>query len=268
MKETNTFLNRQKVKASRDWVRKLKFFERALFSLGIVFLGLAALYGLHQVVFMSSAFAINNITVDGSLRYATANGITELSGVKKGDNLFWVSVSDVRDRVRMNQWVKSAAVRRMLPDTLCIYVEEYAPVALALSNGELYFVDANARPFKRVESDDEKDFPVLTGLEIDDGGNFFGEDKERAATMLALISEYEKGRFGTERGAAEVSHDKADGYSLITLHKPVQILFGHSAFGEKLSLIDRMLEAISSRPGRIQYILANEAGRLIVKYAS
>jgi cell division protein FtsQ len=60
-------------------------------------------------------------------------------------------------------WIRTVEVTRSLPDTLQLRVEERAPVALA-SLGDLYVVDAEGAPFKRVSPAETLDLPLLTGL--------------------------------------------------------------------------------------------------------
>lgn len=267
-RDVGSFLERQKVRSQRDWMRKLKIFERVLFSVGIVLLGLAALYGLYKVIFMSRIFSVAEIRVDGGFHYTTANGIAMLSGVNVGDNLFSMDAGAVRARLHMEPWVKYAAVRRKLPNTLCIHIEEHEPMALALSGGSLFYMNDEAQIFKKAEASDEKDLPILTGLDIEGDGSLTETESLRAETMLFIAGFFRQSRFLSERGIAEINYDSVNGYSIITLEKPMRILLGHTAVEDRLGTVDRLFAEIRNRPGRIQYMLANESGRVVVKYAS
>ncbi len=266
--EQSVFLKRQSVRRRRDWTRRLRQVERGLLSTAIVMAGLALLYGLYLVVFTGEAFAVKRIVVDGEWKYLTAEGLGGLSGVREGDNLFWISVADVHSRLATEPWVKATAVRRRLPDTLMVYVEEHRPAALLALDSGLCYVDADGATFKWAEGNDDRDFPVLSGLSAADCGPQSEDDSLRLKEMLLLMELFRATGFGKERDVAEVHFDRITGYSLVTKESPSQILFGHSALAERAAALDRMGPAILSREGRIQYMLANEPGRIIVKYGT
>lgn len=264
----SVFLERQEVRRRRDIGRKLKQLERILVSFGIVLMGLAAIYGLYQLVFMGSTFAVAKVVVEGKWRHLTAQGLAEFSGIKEGDNLFWINIDDVKDRIRQEPWVQASAVRRRLPNTLWIYVEEHNPAALVLGDEGLFFINDKGYVFKPVEAEDQKDFPVITGLKIPGDGAITEDDRRYLDEMLGLMDIFIESDFGRERGVSEVHFDNVAGYSLITKKEPMQILFGHKDFHERIENLNRMTGAITSRSGRIQYMLANEPKRIIVKYAN
>lgn len=264
----SVFLDRQEVRRKRDFGKKLKQLERLLVSFGIVLMGLAAVYGLYQLVFMGQTFAVAKIVVEGKWRHLTAQGLAELSGVKEGDNLFWIKIDDVKDRIKQEPWVESVAVQRRPPNTLWMYVEEHRPVAIFAGDGGLHCVDDREAVFKAVEAGDAKDLPVITGLKMQEDGGIAEDDRLRLGQMLGLMDFFVKSEFGAERGISEIHYDGAAGYSLITKKEPMQILFGFENFKERIENLSRMTRAISSRPGRIQYMLANEPKRVIVRYAN
>jgi len=260
----SVFLQRQTVKRRRRWVVKLRQVERALLSMLIVLAGLAALYGLYRLVFLGPAFSLEKIVVDGNWKYLSAQEVADISGVQSGQNLFWLSVGEVYDRLHESPWVKEAAVRRRLPDTLYIYVEEYRPVAIVSSDG-FYYVDANATVVKKVEANDDKDMPLISGIPVE-GGRLGEEGDLRIREMLAVIDAFERSNFGRRHGLAEVHFDELNGYSVFTRREPMQVLIGQSDFAGRMRKIDRMETAIAARQGRIQYMLTDEDGRIIVKY--
>ncbi|MFH0798910.1 MAG: FtsQ-type POTRA domain-containing protein [Pseudomonadota bacterium] len=265
-KERSVFLIRQTVRKHRGWTRRLKVAERLLVSFAIVIAGLVCLYGFYLMVFTGSTFATRQIVVEGKWKYLTVQGLADLSGVMEGDNLFWTSVAGVHAKLITNPWVRSTAVQRRLPGTLWIYVEEHQPVALLLTGEGLSYVDEDGEPFKRVEAGEDKNFPVFTGLSsaLRDDGTL--SDGDHVKEMLRIIELFRGSEFGRERDVAEIHYDVIKGYSLVTQREPMQIMFGHNAVAEGVGQLDRMRAAFAARPGRIQYMLADEPGRIIVKY--
>jgi hypothetical protein len=259
------FLKRQTVRKRRRWTQRLRQAERAFLSLLVIAVGLVAVYGLYRLVFLGDAFRLEKMVIEGRWHYLSAGRVAELAGVEKGDNIFWISVPAVYERLRSEPWVKEAAVRRRLPDTLSIFVEEHRPVAIVAGDGFSY-VDAGGKVIKRVEVGDDRDFPVITGI----GGtpDADGPDEARLAEAAGLIAEFTASEFGQRCGISELSFDGANGYSIFTRREPMQIVVGSGDLDEKIAKIVRMSRAIAERPGRIQYMLVNEAGRIVVRYRS
>lgn len=261
----SVFLERQSVRRRRRWGLKLRQVERALLSALIVVAGLFLVYGLYRLVFLGSTFQVKQIRVEGRFAAMTPAAVEELSGVRRGDNLFWLSVSEAHRRLSAAPWIRDAVVRRKLPDTVWIFVEEHQPAAI-LAAGGLQYVEANGAVIKRVESGEARDFPLLTGIEPDDEGAISQEDAGRIREMLSIAELFRATGFGQGQEIAEVHYDPVEGYSLITRREPMQILIGLSDLADRIAQLDAMSRAVTGHGGRIQYMLANEKGRIIVRY--
>lgn len=264
-KEMSMFLDRQEVRRKHGLFLRLKQLERVLISLVIVFVGFACLYGVYQMMFLGPTFSIRKIEVAGELKNISPDELIGLSGIKEGDNLFWVNVSGVHRQIIGNPWVKSVVVRRVLPSTLWIYVKEKEPLALILIGSDLYFVDEDGDPFKRAEYFEDKNLPVFTGLESMDNTPV-GKDESQIKIMLSIANLFSKSEFGGSRDLAEIHFDVVKGYSIMTRKEPVTILLGHAAFEDAIARVEEMFTAISGRPGRIQYMLVSEPNKVVVGY--
>ena len=81
-------------------------------------------------------------------------------------------------------------VTRELPATVRIIVEEQVAVGMA-TLGDLYLVNADGEPFKKLESEDVLDLPLLTGVDRD---TYVQDPRGTAARFrdgLALAHAYE-----------------------------------------------------------------------------
>ncbi len=110
----------------------------------------------------SPRFALRNFQSSG-LHRATEKELLRLAGIAPGTNLWSLDASAVAQAMGAHPWIRTVEVTRSLPDTLRLRVEERAPVALA-SLGDLYVVDADGAPFKRVSPAEALDLPLLTGF--------------------------------------------------------------------------------------------------------
>jgi cell division septal protein FtsQ len=261
----DVFLKRQDVRRRRQWGRRLKQVERLLLSLLVVVVGLAMLYGLYRLVFMGFAFGVKRVEVEGSWSMLEAGDVARRSGVEAGDNLFWISVEEIHDRLSEEPWIKEVAVRRRLPSTLCIYVEEYNPWAIVASN-DFYFVDREGTLIKKVESGEGKDLPVMSGLSVGSDGEMGDVDRARLSEMLAMLDAFDASLFGRNEGVAEINYDDVQGYSIVTRQNPMRILIGKEDAGARIMQVDRMMKAITAGRPPIRYMIAKENGRVIVRY--
>ena len=254
------FLQRQKIRSRSRWTKRLRQLERILLAVAFLMAGVVCVYVLYWMIFLGPTFAVRRVMVEGNWIHLTTSDLAARSGVQEGDNLFMLSMGDVHRKLRSNPWVRTTVVRRMLPDTLWIYVEEKRPVAIVAAD-ELVYVEASGRVIKKIGPGEKRDLPVLTGI-----GKLDAKGARRMKSMLKIVELFGTSSLGKKLGLAEVNYDQITGYSLVTKSKPMQVILGQTAFGKRIGQIDRALSAIASRPGRIRYMIANEEGRLVVGY--
>jgi len=63
-----------------------------------------------------------------------------------------------------------------------------------------------------------------------------------------------------------VSYSAMRGYSVVAGDGPMQVLLGPDDPLGRIEHLDRFAPAIGSRGGRIRYVIADEPGRVVVKY--
>jgi cell division septal protein FtsQ len=251
----SVFLERQKVRKRKAIGKWFRLVERILFSVAIILGGVALLYGLYLLVFLGPVFSVREINIEGKIVRSTLQSVIDSSGVKEGENLFGINVEKVHENLKANPWISHAAVRRRLPHTIWIYVDEYDPAAVVGTKEGLSFVDHEGTIFKKVEGTDPKSLPVITGIA-----------PEKIKEALSLLSLYEGSSFGQNWGISELHFDNAKGYSIVTEKGPVEILLGQDAYASRLDLLSRWQGVIGRKGGRITYIIANEEKRITVGY--
>ena len=133
----------------------------------------------------SARFALRTVQVVGA-EHATEAELLALGGVQRGANLWALEAADVARAMATHPWVSSVDVRRALPDTLQVRVEEHAPAALAVM-GDLYVVDAEGVPFKKVSGADALDLPLITGVTREEAARAPEETAARFRTALNLL---------------------------------------------------------------------------------
>lgn len=94
----------------------------------LVIASLIVVLGLTYLMVHSPFLNVDHIRITGARR-ETPSAIRRATGVQRGDALLFVNAGAVARRLERLPWVAQATVRRELPGTLAIEVEEYVPTA-------------------------------------------------------------------------------------------------------------------------------------------
>ncbi len=142
------------------------------------------------IIFLrSSYFAIKDIKVEGMNYYSGAE-VINMSGATTGRNiLFDAGKSEIQDNLEKNPYFKSVKVKRKLPSTIIIKVEERPQIA-SIQFGDSYIViDDEGIVLRRADLDPK--LTLLTGLTISKmtiGENIEAEEKEILAMTLRMLN--------------------------------------------------------------------------------
>ena len=105
----------------------------------------------------------------GELHRAAAGlapGAGEAVGAAAGQNLFALDVAALEKAMLQHPWVRGGGGDAALPPRVSVEVVEHTPEALVVL-GDLYVLDEEGEPFKRVTPGDGLDLPLVTGVERD-----------------------------------------------------------------------------------------------------
>ena len=116
----------------------------------------------YQYVTTSAHFEARAVAFEPT-PHLSAERLAELMGLPPGTNILAVDVDAMRSKIEADPWVASATVQRELPDTLHVTVQEHEPVAVLLA-GYFYLLNREGEPFKRIETGERGELPVITGV--------------------------------------------------------------------------------------------------------
>lgn len=191
----------------------------------------------------SRTFALADVQVLGQSE-ATDVELVRLGGILLGQNLVRMDVSAMERSIATHPWVKSVRVTRHFPSRLTVEVEEHRPVAL-LSLGELYVVNEDSVPFKRLKAGDGFDLPVITGMDRGSFGELRSEGLETLRTAVALIEAYGTEPAIAKQPLAEVKLHP-EGVTAVTTDGQ-EIEFGEGEVTAKLRRLSRVRQELHAR---------------------
>jgi cell division septal protein FtsQ len=218
----------------------------AVLSLAVVALAWPA---LRAAVSGQSYFAVREVVVRAP-HGVSAEHVRRIAGVEPGKSIWTVDPAAVERRLRAEDWVRSAHVRRELPHRVVIQLRAERPVAIIAVDGreggpKLYFLGAHGRIFAMVSDGDGRDFPYLTGLEAADvqGAALGARAIRRALGLLRLVA---RGGAGV-RAVSEIHVDRTRGLTLLPVAPRVPVELGWGGYGAKLARLPAVLKVWAGR---------------------
>ena len=158
------------------------------------FLAVAGILAASALFLRSDYFAIKEIQVSGN-SYYTADEIRNMCRSELGRNILFDSgISETEARLGEEPYFASVEIRRKLPDTISITVEERHQQAAFIYGEDFVVIDDEGVVLRK--TDVAPELTLLTGLTIsrmDMGEKVDAEEKENLATVLKMLRTMESG---------------------------------------------------------------------------
>ena len=214
----------------------------------IVFITAALVVGYDRIL-RSPDLRIRETVVKGC-QELTEKEILTLASVRSSANLLTINRDAIARRIRANPWVREVFVGRELPGRLVIVVRERKAVALLERDEGLYLVDGEGTPFKKLETGEESDLPVLTGCVR--GGILDGALVKKS---LALLNDLAGIKDGPEIGkVSEIHGNETFGLSLFA-DTGLCLQLGFDGYENKLKRLTSVMADLDRKNLRMGFLL-------------
>ncbi len=214
------------------------YFLRKLAQL-VLILGVVVFLFAATVYFRTSeTLGIKHVSVIGKLKHMTIDDVILLSGIKRSDKLFAIDLGAVRAGILRHPWVDDVTIRREFPDTIQISVTEATPVALLMIDG-FFLVDAHGRVFKKWEAGDERNLPVISGLNKDFVTTYPAMAAKQLTKVLDFLKFVNEQEFYKMDPVSEVSLDAVYGFTVVTSERPLTIFYGNDDVETKQKKLEK-----------------------------
>lgn len=227
------FLFKPKKNHNRKWEQRPQlyrgrfFYVRQVVQVALVIFSVVSLVALFLFFRQAEALKIDDIVVTGKPSHVSQSGIVRLSGIQKGENIFFVDLSEVQKSILRHPWVAAVQVRRDFPDQIQIHVTEHQPAAV-LAAQDLYLVDDQGVIFKKMEPGDAGDFPVMTGFNRDWLEKFPHVMRERVRACFETLIFLQSQEFYQSQDILEIHCDEVIGYTVFAGDDSLEIFYGRS----------------------------------------
>ncbi len=173
-------------------------------------------------------------------------------------NLLKVNPAQIREIVESEPWIKSATVRRQLPDRLLVTLEERQPAAVATIDGEFYVVDADGTVLDHYGARHKSiDGPIVKGLINVARENAREDNRERMRTYLAVITDFRTAAEDLLSYISEIDVANPRKVALIPTDEPIPVFVGDRAFLHRYQIFRNsraLYEELKAQYGTIEYI--------------
>lgn len=222
------------------------FIGRAGGLAAFMFLSGLLLVGGYAALAHSGVFTVREAEVLGTDNLSRLE-ILRAAGIGADTSLLSLPVAKVKARILAVPWVETADLERDWPHGVRIAVVERRPALLALVEDELYYLDAEMKPFTPVRADETLDLPVISGLSKADLLSPDDEMLELMRDARDLIAALPAEVTALGGRLSEVHLDRVWGLSLVLSDLVPTVRLGLDDHGQRLEALRPLVEDLARR---------------------
>ena len=113
-------------------------------------------------ILADGGYVLDNVLIMGQHNLSSDDIVASLNA-DVGTPIFAISLEESKNRLTQNDWVKSLAIQRKLPDTIIVSLLERKPIALWQVNKHLYLIDDEGDIIKNAVPEKFANFIHLVG---------------------------------------------------------------------------------------------------------
>ena len=254
---------RKQEKQPRDWKQLFHRLLRIGIASGSGFLLASGALLTVQMLLESGYFGVKLVRVEQQVRVSEGD-ILDASDIKLGDSLFDLELHMIGRKIEEHPWIARAEVERSFPDQVVIRVVERQARAI-IDLDYLYYVDRQGVAFKMLESGDELDYPVITGIDRQYLLDHPDQTQNSLDLALSLMDQLEQRKLFNLDDVSEIHFDQQEGLIIHTRIGGVPVRMGKENFYAKLDRFEAIYEDLEPRLLALKYIDLNVTDRVIVK---
>jgi cell division septal protein FtsQ len=223
-------------------------------------------YRAFDLVLNASTLQVRRLVVTGNARLSTGEIQALVDGLA-GSNILRADLGAYRGRLLDSPWVEDAAIRRVLPSTIEVFVSERRPIGLSRLRGQLYLVDRHGTLIDEFGPRyADFDLPIVDGLVRAPGTGEPVIDEARA-DLAARVIESLAGRQELARRVSQI--DVSDAHDAVVLldDDPALLHLGEERFAERLQYYVELAPVLRQNVQEIDYVDLRFGERVYVRPA-
>lgn len=217
------------------------------------------------VAFLRSSprFEVRTISIDGTVQLAPM-AVRDESGLTRADNVFFLDVAAVRERVEAMPLVETCRVEVTYPDSVSLYVRERKPFASLLVDRRSFEIDRSGIVLREYAQDE---VPLEPFISMAPGLEFvaLGRQLDHPAVLAALdvweaFSATEMARSVT---VSELAATRVDELRMYCNELEYALVWGRGDFKEQARLLDYFWKMEGEKARCSQYLDLRFGNRFI-----
>ena len=223
-----------------------------------------ATYRLSMVAAGAHVLQVDAILIHGNERLSSGEVLAILSGLR-GENLVSINLDSWRRRLMTSPWVSDAVLRRSLPSTIEVVIQERQPIGVGRIAGEMYLVDDRGVIIDQYGPQyADLDLPIIDGLGAAPHDAPTLTDEARADLAARVIAAAKtKSKLASRLSQVDVSD--LHNASVILTGDPTIVQLGDDQFAQRLQGYLDLAPALHQRVADIDYVDLRFGDRIYVR---
>jgi cell division septal protein FtsQ len=185
-----------------------------------------------------------------------------------GRSVFSLNLWLVARTVETHPVVKRTTVRRLLPHSVAVTIEERQPLALLVLDERPYGIDEEGVLLPPFEPSVQPNLPLLSGWQANpaDGPPRIGESlsSESIAAAIRFLKEVEAFDPLMVFEISEVRMDESASVTFYLAEQGIKVVVGKGDFPEKIAGLKAVLSELGANLGAVRYIDLRFQGQVVV----
>jgi len=135
---------------------------------GVTLGGILIAWMAYEIILKTDFFRLTQFKVSGN-DHVRSQELKAIFAPVLQRNLLTLDLEPLMRQVQDHPWVQEVDIRKVLPDTLWVYIQERTPVAVVESSGGFHWVDSEGVVLGSAlpKAGESRSFPHITGITLD-----------------------------------------------------------------------------------------------------
>ena len=248
---------------AKRWLRRTLLLGKCLVGLALCTALIWGVYGLREHVMQADYFKLQTVRISGN-ETLSEQRIRYLLAIPAGHSLLAIDLPRLGARLSRHPFIQTVALRRLLPDTLEVTIQEQSPALVIRSRGQSLIVNTAGHVLRDFDPQQDSALPELILNQqhvLSPGMRLDLKEIERAFELLHTYREsplHDTMRLRSLSVAASgASVWKVEPY-------PFQLRFGEGQIVSQLGRLPHVLTYIALQGLEVQAIDLSYRNRIIV----
>ena len=215
----------------------------------------------------ADALTVSRLTVSGNVRLSRGEVVALLDGLQ-GRNMLLVDLDAWRRKLLASPWVADAALRRVLPGSVDVFIAERQPVGIGRLGDVLFLIDEQGEVIDEFGPNHaDLDLPLIDGLAtpgIDPRLGGEAVDRGRAALATRLLGALQ-GRPDLAERVSQIDVTDIRDAVVILKDDATLVRVGDEQFAERLQSYVELAPALRERVPQMDYVDLRFGERVYVR---